>query len=349
MNIHKASIISSLNYRFRKLIGFDVPKDDQNSPKKKIKKFRQGLDNSDDFNFLEGKIQFHQIKACKKLFILKAQSELWAFGSSYEINLPIYLPGMIKKVTKILDWKEPILEFSFSQDRLMFINQNNFMYGWGNNLHFQISHESIETFESPKLNTLKLLSSIQGELSPERDNLLQLETQTSRSVSNRYSRDKRIPISTSNLSHLSKVKRGPKSQVFSSVETVSYGTYYFHKGGVYSQGDCTSGLLGRSRTTKVSSSPMRIYLPIPNQNSVVGISCSGHHCIAWDSVGRCYSWGRNINYTLGQSKGGLKENELQPEPRLVTLMDGVKIINCKATDTCSLALTCRGRVYYWGM
>lgn len=79
-----------------------------------------------------------------------------------------------------------------------------------------------------------------------------------------------------------------------------------------------------------------------------GISGSYGHCLAWDEFGKVYAWGSNTDCVLGVAKNLKRVNSKVEEPEPVEALKGTRVIKCLAGETCSMVLTVRGKIYYWG-
>ena len=140
--------------------------------------------------------------------------------------------------------------------------------------------------------------------------------------------------------------------VYLNIYSNEYCTYYQTKRGVFSQGDVNSKLLGYREIDKLANKPMRIIFPQKTPKSkfvqIEMIATGSVHCLALDSEGCVYSWGKNVNGVLGITKNEKKVNMVFLEPYHVSILRDAKICSIHAADDASFALDMRGRAYFWG-
>ena len=125
------------------------------------------------------------------------------------------------------------------------------------------------------------------------------------------------------------------------------------KQALYSVGNTHIGLLGHHIKNDVINLPGKIEIPIAKK--ILGLSVNKNHCISWDENGDAYAWGVNLNGVLGVQENRRRIDEIVVNPEKVfhiiqvEKISNSKIISCFAFETCSFALTYKGKLFYWGL
>lgn len=123
---------------------------------------------------------------------------------------------------------------------------------------------------------------------------------------------------------------------------------------LYAFGSNEMGQLGQRislKTLKYSSTPMKITL---SSNEIVSSSSLGDgHCVAVSTEGKVYSWGACACGQLGIDDSSNIELDsegfpIQPFPKLIVSLNGIKIKSVAAGDAHTLALSYNGDIYSWG-
>lgn len=88
----------------------------------------------------------------------------------------------------------------------------------------------------------------------------------------------------------------------------------------------------------------------PSSMPVIGVSMSSYHALAWTSAGQLLSWGTNVNGVLGLEDNEQKKDAIVhcPMPVKMGLGNNPGINFAVATNTASMVINVRGRIYYWG-
>ena len=140
-------------------------------------------------------------------------------------------------------------------------------------------------------------------------------------------------------------KQQKKRKTVSSIETTRYGSFYISNGDLYCQGDHRSGLLGHQKA-QISQFPLLVI--IPQKQRIEGITCSHVHTMCWSESGKVFSWGKNSHCVLGIQNNLTRKNEHIYKPQEVAILQDTRIVLVVLTNTSSMVLTIRGKVYYWG-
>ncbi len=111
-------------------------------------------------------------------------------------------------------------------------------------------------------------------------------------------------------------------------------------GAVWCYGIGTYGELGNG-ATKNSDQPVQA--KIPAGTIITKISAGENHCLALDSDGNVWSWGRNDYNQLGINNVG----EINANPTKITTLKNIKDIACGTYS--SFAIGKAGEVYSWGL
>ncbi len=110
-------------------------------------------------------------------------------------------------------------------------------------------------------------------------------------------------------------------------------------GTVWCYGVGTYGELGNG-TTKNSDQPVQAIFP---QGTIITkISAGEYHCLALDSNGNVWAWGRNDYNQLGMNVG-----ESVSQPTKITTLSNIKDIECGTYS--SFAIGKVGEIYSWGL
>lgn len=117
-------------------------------------------------------------------------------------------------------------------------------------------------------------------------------------------------------------------------------------GTVMTMGENDRGQLGHSSDQHFIPVPLEIGLP----DEISSISAGEKHSLAVSTSGEVWAWGSNDCGQLGT--GIHPQDRTDPgrhvEPRVVSSLRGVKIVQVEAGATHSLALSAEGHVYSWG-
>lgn len=123
---------------------------------------------------------------------------------------------------------------------------------------------------------------------------------------------------------------------------------------LYAFGSNEMGQLGQKsnlKPVKYSSTPLKITL-LSNE-IVSSFSLGDGHCVAVTKEGKVYSWGACACGQLGIDDSSDIELDsegfpIQPYPKLIVSLNGIKIKSVAAGDAHTLALSYNGDIYSWG-
>lgn len=123
--------------------------------------------------------------------------------------------------------------------------------------------------------------------------------------------------------------------------TVVYGREKIYQFG----GEQLEDEIGEIQSTRITSRKPQL-LTIPPKITIVGVSCSDIHALAWDSEGYAFSWGFN---SFLQVNGFASRSDYIEHPTPINqTLDNLSTATCLATNTCSFAITNKGELFSWG-
>jgi len=123
-------------------------------------------------------------------------------------------------------------------------------------------------------------------------------------------------------------------------------TIYHTNKGIYSLGNKLSGLLGYQPPEGIQVNPIKLHLPINVE--IQGVSVSVKHAVAWDTQGRGYAWGINQYGILGIKDNRKRQDHKIISPEPIAVLENSRILNLYACDSCTFAISHKGKVFYWG-
>ena len=109
-------------------------------------------------------------------------------------------------------------------------------------------------------------------------------------------------------------------------------------GKVFTWGDNTYGQLG-NRTVKTSDEPVEV--TFPEGTIITQIAAGENHNVALDSNGNVWTWGRNNNYQIGNTRAN------QYTPYKVSNLP--KVIKISAGNNNTMVITENNELYAWGL
>ncbi|GLD94567.1 hypothetical protein PINS_up003178 [Pythium insidiosum] len=119
---------------------------------------------------------------------------------------------------------------------------------------------------------------------------------------------------------------------------------------VYTWGTGTQGQLGHGPVVK--SGIRNAYEQLSPKlvealegQSIVKVECGTNHTAAIDASGRLFTWGSNEYNKLGLGPG---TQEIEPLPRQVKALEGIKIVDISCGDHITAAVDSEGKLYTWG-
>lgn len=71
--------------------------------------------------------------------------------------------------------------------------------------------------------------------------------------------------------------------------------------------------------------------------------------MCWSESGKVFSWGKNSHCILGLKDNLNRKNEIVYKPQEVSILQDTRVVLAVLTNTSSMVLTVRGKVFYWGM
>ena len=109
-------------------------------------------------------------------------------------------------------------------------------------------------------------------------------------------------------------------------------------GKVFTWGDNTYGQLGNG-TVKTSDEPVEV--TFPEGTIITQIAAGENHNVALDSNGNVWTWGRNNNYQIGNTRAN------QYTPYKVSNLP--KVIKISAGNNNTMVITENNELYAWGL
>ena len=230
---------------------------------------------------------------------------------------------------------------------------NGILISFGNNPHFETSHDNYDYLSLPRIIFKLKNKSIKHIYSGWEHNIVIDSNNEIFSWGNNQScqcgisnNEKRIiqtPINLSEKNNNIKVKKVSCGNEHNLILTIENELYGF--------GSNDDGILCLE-DPKIKTEKL-IKIPIPKNEKIIEISSGTVHNLILTSNGKIYSWGSSQGGQLGLSEDLLKENYIKNKityinkpKEIITLNSKIKKISCGEAH--SLALTDNGLVYSWG-
>jgi alpha-tubulin suppressor-like RCC1 family protein len=233
------------------------------------------------------------------------------------------------------------------------IDSDGLCYSWGTNTFMELLSEPVATLDS--VTNIRLILS---EKSPAVGKLTLPMADKSRETSPRKRGMIDHARSTSDLSPKKGVARvrfknawlanNVSFYMTDSVNHIHQGMYYGGELTSISYPEENSNHVLAKRLIGITSEPK--LKRFPSRFQIIGVSLSKHHALAWTTTGTLFSWGHNENGVLGVENNEKNLNKVISEPKPVSIGIGTNpgICFALATETASLVINFRGRIYYWG-
>jgi YD repeat-containing protein len=133
----------------------------------------------------------------------------------------------------------------------------------------------------------------------------------------------------------------PYGATFTIVVAAYYETVAIDQNGrVWTWGYNSFGQLGAGTT---NNSPLPVAVKLPAGVTIKTVAVGGSHCVALDSNGKAWTWGRNFSGQLGNGN-----NTNSVTPVAVTMPKDVTFKTVAAGESFTLALDTNGHAWAWG-
>jgi hypothetical protein len=288
------------------------------------------------------------------------KSDMWAFGLSLE-DQGLVLDKKPQMVQAFRSFPFKVASFQITRTFFTVVSSAGRAFAWGRNDFLEIGfkkHDPLVRMKPVILQDPSAKKSVAGSQQMPGRSQDRLDPSHSKSQTNFHSADQLVSPAltrqgTSNIPLTTLLDEASNLAIKAVCSVLSeHVTFYLTSGGLFLAGRRTSNLAPCEKLLKrkreVFGYPHKIPVAVTPQQSILGLSASNSHVLAWDGAGNLFGWGVNLFGCLGVQSNQARNFDLVSVPERVTAMYNSKIVSALALPEVSFAITHQGRLFSWG-